>query len=65
MSINWGFIQEVAKSKAETYAKAYPTRTLIDAYFAGYMLNAAERESLRVIVEELQKPEKPEIQKSS
>lgn len=52
--IDWDMVQEVAKHKADAYAKKWDNDQVkytiaFNAYHAGYMENAAERESLRVI----------------
>lgn len=62
MSINWDIVQYHAKKKAKEFAdKSSLGRSereiamIENAYFQGYMENAAERESLRVINDKLQK----------
>lgn len=55
MSINWDIVQEMADKKAVKYAKDFPKAMPESAYLAGYMECAGERESLRVINEELRK----------
>lgn len=50
--IDWDFVQAHAKIKAAKYAERYngaSYQAAYNAYFDGYLENAAERESLRVI----------------
>ena len=49
--INWDVVNMHATVKSQEYAKAHPNHTVENAYFQGYIQNAAERESLRVINE--------------
>lgn len=53
--INWDYVNVKGKERAAAFAKLHPTQTIEAAYFAGLMECAAERESLRVINERLQK----------
>jgi len=53
-NINWDIVTEQAKRKSQEFAKTHANQTLEAAFYAGYMENAAERESLRVIKERLE-----------
>lgn len=55
--INWDYVAHVAKEKAARFAKLHPNQTIEAAYNAGYMEDAAERESLRAINARLEKKE--------
>lgn len=62
MSINWDIVHELGKKEAEAYANArgYEAGSVhwtnqYNAFFHGYLKNAGERESLRVINERLEK----------
>jgi len=49
--INWDIVNASAAMKSQDYEKLMPNSTVANAYFQGYIENAAERESLRVINE--------------
>lgn len=49
MGINWDIVNANAQVKAAEFAARSPNRTVEDSYFQGYIQNAAELESLRII----------------
>jgi hypothetical protein len=55
--INWDVVIENTKREADDYAKGKPGEYShhYSGYFAGKMKDAAERESLRSIVQQLEK----------
>lgn len=63
MAINWDIVHELAKKEAELYSSKYQDAAVkaaaFNGYFDGYIKNAAERESLRLINERLQKDTRP------
>lgn len=53
MGICWGMVHQQARTKAQEYANRHEDPAMqtvaFNSYFAGYVENAAERESLRVM----------------
>ena len=47
--INWDITQAAAITKGEAFASSHTHSTIANAFIQGYLENAAERESLRII----------------